>query len=100
MERLPVCWGYDAATRRAMLMGIVPHILRRMASSESTDVMVFYQGMWMTLFALPLFCLATGTTRLCLDDWPGGVTMGQTFLLKQRIAVKVKSCCMTICDCR
>ena len=38
----------------AMLMGIVPHILRRMAKSESTNVMVFYQGMWMSLFALPL----------------------------------------------
>ena len=38
----------------ATLMGFIPHILRRMASSESTDVMVFYQGMWMSLFSLPL----------------------------------------------
>ena len=57
---LRFAWVMMLPLAAAMLMGIVPYILRRMASSESTDVMVFYQGMWMTLFALPLMFAGFG----------------------------------------
>ena len=69
-----------------MLMGIVPHILRRMASSESTDVMVFYQGMWMTLFALPLMFWFWQPVPSLAYVWMIGCGvlgyMGQTFFVE------------------
>ena len=38
----------------AVVMGMVPLILRRMSRTESTSVMVWYQSLIMTLFSLPL----------------------------------------------
>ena len=79
-------WVMMLPLAAAMLMGIVPHILRRMASSESTDVMVFYQGMWMTLFALPLMFWFWQPVPPLAYVWMIGCGvlgyMGQTFFVE------------------